>query len=161
MSLAKTFYLLKDAELRVGELYAMIGLSLSITHPDLAELFHDLAGEEQQHARQVEVLRGYFQHSPDSFLETPQAEAILASFVENVDTVRRSFNQGFGKIQPRDILELALDLERSLVERHQTFIFKVSDPRMGKLLESLSLGSNDHILRLERFKAELPASPGG
>ena len=59
MSLAKTFYLLKDAETRAGELYAMIALSVSITQPALAELFNELAGEEHQHARQIEIMRGY------------------------------------------------------------------------------------------------------
>ncbi|MFH2107470.1 MAG: hypothetical protein ABII93_02270 [Chrysiogenia bacterium] len=45
MSLGKTFYLLKNAELRTGELYALIGLSFAIAQPALSELFNDLADE--------------------------------------------------------------------------------------------------------------------
>lgn len=151
MSLAKTFYLLKDAETRAGELYALIGLNVSIAHPALAELFNDLAAEEEQHARQVEMIRGYFQESPDSFLETPEAERVISGFVENLETIRRYVNQQYAALKPADLVSLALDVERQLVERHGAFIFSVSDPQLKRLFESLNLGNAAHIRKLESF----------
>ena len=151
MSLAKTFYLLKDAETRTGELYALIALNVSITQPGLAELFRDLAAEEEQHARQVEMIRGFFKESPDCFLETPEAEAVIASFVENLETIRRFVNQQYASLKPADLVQLALDVERQLVERHRAFIFNVSDPQLKRLFESLNLGNAAHIRRLESF----------
>lgn len=151
MSLAKTFYLLKDAETRTGELYALIGLNVSITQTGLAELFNDLAAEEEQHARQVEMMRGYFQESPDCFLETPEAEAVIASFVENLETIRRYVNQQYAALKPADLIQLALDVERQLVERHGAFIFSVTDPQLKRLFENLNLGNAAHIRRLESF----------
>ena len=35
MSLEKTFYLLKAAETRIAGLYSLIGLSVSVSHPEL------------------------------------------------------------------------------------------------------------------------------
>lgn len=152
MGLAKTFYLLKDAETRTGELYATIGLSVAISHPELADLLNDLGAEEQQHARQVEMTREYFRQSPDAFMETPDAERTIAGFAENLETIRKYFNQNFGKMGPVDVLNLALDIERSLVECHQTFIFKVTDKGIESLFKSLNVGNNEHIRRLEEFK---------
>jgi rubrerythrin len=152
MSLAKTFFLLKDAETRTGELYAMIALSVSVTQPDLADLFNDLAGEEEQHARQVELMRCYFQESPDAFLETPEAERIIAEFMANLDTIKNYFNQHYGSIRPVDLIDLALDVERHLVESHHAFLFNVIDPQLKKLFENLNLGNAAHIRKLENYK---------
>jgi rubrerythrin len=151
VSLAKTFYLLKDAETRTGELYALIGLNVSIAHPDLAELFTDLAAEERQHARQVEMMQGYFRGSPDSFLETPDAERTIVEFVENLETVRGYVNQHHATLKPADLIGLALDIERQLAERHRTFIFNVDDLQLKRLLDSLNRGNAAHIRRLESF----------
>ncbi|HOW44291.1 MAG TPA: hypothetical protein PK919_03855 [Candidatus Aminicenantes bacterium] len=151
MSLAKTFYLLKDAETRTGELYALIALNVSITQPALAELFSDLAAEEEQHARQVDLMRGYFQESPDSFLENPEAERVIAGFVENLETLRGYVNRSQAALKPADLVGLALDVERHLAERHGAFIFNVSDPQLKRLFESLNLGNAAHIRKLESF----------
>jgi rubrerythrin len=151
MSLAKTFYLLKDAETRTGELYAMIGLSVSVTRPDLFDLFSELAEEEEVHARQVEMMRNIFLECQDAFLATPDAERMIAGFVENVDMIKNNFNQRHAQLQPRDLIELALDIENSLVERHRTFIFKVTDLQVTKLFESLNLGNINHINKLRCF----------
>lgn len=151
MSLAKTFYLLKDAETRTGELYALIGLSVSVSRPELADLFNELAEEERQHARQVDLLRGFFQESPEAFLETPEAEMTIADFVQNLQTIRGYFNQHHATMRPADLISLALDVERHLAEKHQTFFFQVTDPQIKKLFESLNLGNAAHIRKLETF----------
>jgi rubrerythrin len=160
MSLAKTFYLLKDAEARTGELYSLIGLSVSITQPALSDLFNELAEEEQLHARQIDLMRNIFLQSQDAFLETPEAEKAIAEFKQNLDMIRDYFNQHFGQMQPADLINLALDIERNLVERHQAFFFHVSDQQVKKLFENLNLGNTAHIRRLEEFKAGGQASPG-
>ena len=151
MSLAKTFYLLKDAETRTGELYALIALNVSITQPALAELFSDLAAEEEQHARQVDLMRGYFQESPDSFLENPEAERVIAGFVENLETLRGYVNRSQAALKPADLVGLAPDVERHLAARHRAFIFNVSDHQLKRLFESLNLGNAAHIRKLESF----------
>jgi rubrerythrin len=159
MGLAKTFYLLKDAETRTGELYATIGLSVAIADPELADLLNDLSAEERQHAQQVEMTREYFLQSPDAFLATPDAERTIAGFVENLATVRNYFNQNFAKMRPADVLDLALDIERNLVECHQTFVFKLTDRGIESLFKSLNVGNNDHIRRLQEFKERQSAAP--
>ncbi|HSQ34981.1 MAG TPA: hypothetical protein VLQ89_03215 [Candidatus Binatia bacterium] len=152
MSLAKTFYLLKDAELRTGELYALIGLSIAVTRPGLSDLFNELAEEEGLHARQVELLRNVFLQSEDVFLENPEAERAIGEFMQNVDMIKNYFNRHYAQLQAADLINLALDIERGLVERHRTFFFQVSDPLIKTLFSSLNLADEAHLRRLESFK---------
>ncbi|MBE0665464.1 MAG: hypothetical protein E4H23_08730 [Chrysiogenales bacterium] len=152
MSLAKTFYLLKNAELRTGELYALIGLSFAIAQPALSELFNDLAEEEKLHARRIELMQSVFLQSEDAFLENPEAERMIGEFLENLDMIRNFFNQHYAQMKPKDLINLALDLERSLVEKHHTFFLQVNDPQSKKFFESLNLGDESHIRKLENFK---------
>jgi hypothetical protein len=151
MSLEKTFYLLKAAEQRIGELYSLIGLSVAVTHPELFDLFSELAEEEKMHEKQIELMHGIFLQSKDAFVENEQAEGLIAKFVENVDTVKKYFNQKHFELKPADLIDLALDLERGLVEQHRTFFLKVIDPQIKNLFESLNLVDKAHIRKLDDF----------
>jgi rubrerythrin len=152
MSLQKTFYLLKAAETRVGELYANMGLSLAVTHPGHYDLFSELAEEEKLHGKQIELMQGIFMQSNDAFVENPEAEQLIAEFVEKVDTVSQYFAQKNTELTPADMIHLALDLERNLVEKHRTFFLEVTDPQIKQLFESLNLVDKAHILKLEEFR---------
>ena len=152
MSLEKTFYLLKAAETRLGELYAMIGLSVSISHPAVSDLFNELADEEKMHCRQIELMQNVFLQSKDAFAENPEAEQLISEFVQNVETVQHYFNQKHQELQVSDLLNLARDLEANLVEKHRTFFMKVNDPQVKKLFESLNLTDQSHLRKLEDFQ---------
>jgi rubrerythrin len=152
MALAKTFYMLKDAELRTGELYATIGLSMSIAHPGLSDLFNELAEEENVHAQQVEMMRAIFLDSKDAFLENPEAEKTIAEFLQNLDMIKAYFNRHHAQMQPRDLLNLAIDLERHLVDNHSTFFIKIMDESVKKLFANLNSGNEEHIRKLEHYK---------
>jgi rubrerythrin len=151
MSLAKTFYLLKNAELQAGELYAMIGLSISITQPELADLFNDLAREEELHARQIVLMQSLFLESQESFLQDPETEILIAEFIQKLEGARDYFNRHFAEIKPSDLIDLAMGLERDLVEKHRMFFIKVADPQIKSLLENLNLADLNHIRKLEDF----------
>ena len=152
MSLAKTFYLLKNAELQTGELYTMIGLSVAITQPELSELFNDLAKEEELHARQIVLMQSLFLESQESFLQDPETEKMIAEFMQKLEAARDYFNRDFAEIKPRDLIGLAMDLERNLVEKHRMFFMKVADPQIKNLLENLNLADLTHIRKLEDFQ---------
>jgi len=154
MSLEKTFYLLKAAETRVGELYSLMGLSVSISHPALFNLFTELAEEEKMHGKQIELMQNIFMQSNDGFAENPEAEMLIAEFVQNVDTVKQYFNQKHQELKVIDLLDLARNLECSLVEKHRTFFLEVSDPQIKKLFESLNFADESHIRKLETFQSE-------
>jgi len=152
MSLEKTFYLLKAAEARIGDLYSRIGLSVSISNPALFDLFTELAEEEKMHYKQIELMQNIFLQSKDAFAETPDAEKLISEFVQNVDTVLSYFNQKHQELKTSDLLNLAHDLEIMLVEKHRTFFLQVNDPQIKKLFENLNLGNEAHIRKLENFK---------
>jgi rubrerythrin len=154
MSLAKTFYMLKDAELRTGEVYATIGLSLAISRPELSDLFNSMAEEEKLHARQVEMMRNIFLDSKDAFLEEAEAEKTLADFLQNLEMVRSYFNRHHAAMLPRDLINLALDLERHLVESHDVFFIKITDESVKNLFASLNSGNEAHIQKLATFLAD-------
>jgi hypothetical protein len=160
MSLEKTFYLLKAAEARVGELYSLMGLSVSISHPALFDLFSELAKEEKMHGKQVELMQNIFLQSKDGFAENPEAEKLIAEFVQNIETVRSYFNRKHQELTPSDLLNLAHDLETSLVEKHRTFFMQVSDPQIKALFASLNLADESHIRKLEAFQPGSNPIPG-
>jgi rubrerythrin len=151
VSAQKIFYLLKDAELRAGELYALIGLSVAVAHPGLADLFNELAEEEKLHARQVELLQGMAQGGDDLFSERPDAEAQLRDFLQNLAMMRGHFQQHHAQMKPADLIHLALELERHLVERHGALFIASRDPQVKALFRSLNLGDAAHIRKLESF----------
>lgn len=151
MSLEKTFYLLKAAETRLGELYADMGLSIAVTHPGHYDLFSELAEEEKMHCRQIELMQSIFMQSKDAFVENPEAERFISEFMEKVGTVARFFAQKNKELTPADMIRLALDLENNLVEKHRTFFLKVTDPQIKKLFESLNLVDEAHVRKLENF----------
>jgi rubrerythrin len=154
VSAQKLFYLLKDAELRAGELYALIGLSVSVAHPALSDLFNELAEEETLHARQIELLQGMAQGNDDLFSEHPDAEAQLQDFMQNLAMMHGHFQQHHAQMKPMDLVHLALDLERHLVERHGALFIASRDPQVKALFQSLNLGDAAHIRKLESFSLD-------
>ena len=151
MSLAKVFYLLKDAELRTSEAYAAIGLSLAITQTRLSDLFNELAAEEKLHARQVELMRNIFLDSKDAFLDDPEAEKAIGSYLRNLESIRRDVTRDFAQMQPEELINIALDVERHLVESHNTFFIQITDESVKKLFASLNSGNEAHIQKLETY----------
>jgi len=152
MSLEKTFYLLKAAEAHMGDLYSLMGLSVSVSFPELYDLFTELAEEEKMHGKQIELMQNIFMQSNDGFTENPEAERIISEFVQNADTAKKYFNQKHFELKPADLVALALDLEHNLVEQHRTFFMKVTDPQTNKLFDSLRLADQAHIRKLEDFQ---------
>ncbi len=154
MALAKTFYLLKNAELQAGELYTMIGLSVAIIHPELSDLFNDLAKEEELHARQIVLMQNLFLESEESFLQEPETERLIEEFMKKLEATRDYFNQHYAELKPRDLIALAMDLELNLIEKHRMFFLKVADPQIKSLLENLNLADASHIKKLHEFPLE-------
>jgi len=66
--------------------------------------------------------------------------------------VKHYFNKKHQELKVTDLLNLARDLESSLVEKHRTFFIKVMDPQIGKLLESLNLSDESNLRKLEDFQ---------
>jgi hypothetical protein len=97
------------------------------------------------------MMQGCFQGSPDTFLETPDAERTIVEFVENLETVRGYVNRHHATLKPADLIGLALDIERQLAEKHNTFLFTVTDLQLKRLFENLNLGNAAHVQRLESF----------
>jgi len=149
MSLEKTFYLLKTVETNTAELYALIGLSLSVSQPALSYLFMELSGEEKMHCKQIELMQNIFMQGKDAFAENPGTEKMVADFLQLIQKSEKYFNEKNQELKPADLINLALDLERNLVEKHRTFFMNVNDPQIKQLFASLNLADEAHIRKLE------------
>jgi hypothetical protein len=149
MSLEKTFYLLKTAETETAELYAQIGLSISISRPIVSDMFMELCAEEKMHCKQIELMQNIFLQSKDAFVENPETETMVADFLQLLQKTKKYFNERHQDLKPADLISLALDLERNLVEKHHTFFMNVIDPQMKQLFASLNLADEGHIHKLE------------
>jgi rubrerythrin len=149
LSLERTFYQAKAAEVQISNLYNLISLSVSISQPALSDLFKELADEEMMHAKQIELLQSVFQQAKERFTETPRSESIIADFLQNVETAKRYFNQKHLELKPSDLIGLAIDLEHDLLEKHNTFFMNVDDPQIKQLFASLNLADEAHIRKLE------------
>ena len=151
MSLEKTFYLLKAVETNAAELYTLIGLSISVSQPTLSDLFMELSAEEKMHCTQIELIQNIFLQSKDAFVENPEAEKMIADFLQLLQKTEKYFNEKHQELKPTDLINLALDLERNLVEKHRTFFMNVIDPQIKQLFASLNLADEAHIRKLENY----------
>lgn len=151
MSLEKTFYLLKAVETNAAELYTLIGLSIAVSQPTLSDLFMELSAEEKMHCKQIELIQNIFLQSKDAFVENPEAEKMIADFLQLLQKTEKYFNEKHQELKPTDLINLALDLERNLVEKHRTFFMNVIDPQIKQLFASLNLADEAHIRKLENY----------
>lgn len=151
MSAEKILYQLKNAELRAGELYSLIGLSQSIARPELSDLFNELAEEEKLHAREIELLQSLVQQSSDAFLQTTEAEQLIGEFLRSLDMLRAHFNQHHESLLPVDLIHMGLDIEQHMVETHGRFFVGVLDETSRRLFQNLNMRDAAHIRKLESF----------
>ena len=66
--------------------------------------------------------------------------------------IQNYFNRHHAQMQPRDLINLALDLERHLVEKHQTFFYKDQDDSSQETLRKPQPGNEAHIRKLETYQ---------
>jgi len=148
MSLEKMFYLLKAAESEAAEFYDRIRLDLAVKNPYLSDFFAELAQDERMHEKQVVLLQSIFLGARDAFLEKAGAQAQMEAYLEFFAGVRRRYDREWEGLDAKGLLELARELEESLLEKHRVFFLEVTDPQVQQLLSSLNLADEYHLKRI-------------
>jgi len=152
MSIAKTFYSLKDAENRTSELYSLISLNTSLKYPELSILFENLAEDEKLHAKQIDMMRRLFVETEDTFVSDPKTDQMIDAYPSFIEDFKKYFLLNFEKMNVGDILNIAIETENNLVEKHRQLFIQTIDPGIKKLFESLNFGDLEHLKRLQNFE---------
>lgn len=155
ISIERCFYLLKKAEQESEKLYTAISLNSSLRFPDLSGFFSILAEEEKTHARFFDMIHTYYQNADTLFFEEPDAERTLEEFLQFVEKQREFFLSHFERLTQLEIIDIARQIEDNLAEKHHFFAIRVLDEKMKKFLESLLLGDNDHLSKIENFSTRV------
>jgi hypothetical protein len=129
--------LLITAENRCAELYA----SFADTLAENRELWEKMAGEEKRHAAVLQALSGKIAAGEASFGEGNMRADAMRRFLEYVDVMAREASGG--NITPERALGIAVDIERSYVERRVLDHFEGDTPGVAQALK---------VLREESFR---------
>jgi hypothetical protein len=151
MSIAKTFYSLKDAETRTADLYLLISLNTSLKYPELSNLYESLAEDEKLHARQIEMMRQIFAEAEDAFVSDPKTDQMIGAYLIFIEDFKKYFLLNFEKMNAGDILDIAIETENNLVEKHHRLLIQTIDPGIKRLFESLNFWDLEHLKKLQNF----------
>jgi hypothetical protein len=129
---------MEESETVTAEIYA----HFADQFPGQAEFWRRLAGEEQLHARWLRELReraerGQIGLSPQA-IDREQADLCLAAAkIRRVELTRR-------QLSLREALQLALDLEKSILEQNPWRVFEGSGERSCELIELMQSHTARH-----------------
>lgn len=144
--------LLIAAETRCAELYALFASTLDGNR----ELWEKMATEEKRHAAVLQALDGKIANGEASFGEGSMRADAMKQFLDYVDIMAREATGG--KITPERALGIAVDIERSYVERKVLNHFEGDTPAVAHALtvlrdESFRHASEAEIAWLEARRA--------
>ena len=151
MSITRTFYSLKDAENRTAELYSLISLNTSLKYPELSNLFESLMEDEKLHAKQIDMMQQIFTETKDAFISDPKTDQMIGNFPNFIEDFKKYFLLNFETMNVGDILNIAIETENNLVEKHRQLFIQTIDPGIKRLFESLNFGDLEHLKKLQNF----------
>ncbi len=152
MSIAKTFYSLKDAETRTAELYSLISLNTSLKYPELSTLFESLVEDEKLHAKQIDMMQQIFAETKDAFVSDPKTDLVIADYPKFIEDFKKYFLRNFETMNVGDILNIAIETENHLVEKHRQLLIQTFDPGLKKLFENLNSWDMEHLKKIQNFE---------
>ncbi len=157
ISIDLVIHLLKQAEKDTADFYDTIALDSLLRFPELSALFSSLAEEEIIHLRIVEMAQVYQKSDNAAFVENHDAQLEIRAFLEFVAERKKAFLDFSPRLTEKDILMMAEEIEKHLVERHRNMLLAASDPVLCSLLDNLSQADQQHLERLNSFlKKVLP-----
>lgn len=135
--------LLITAETRCAELYALFADTLG----ENRNLWEKMAVEEKRHAAVLQALGGKIASGEASFGEGDMRADAMKKFLDYVDIMAREATGG--KITPERALGIAVDIERSYVERKVLNHFEGDTPAVAQALTVLRDESFRHASEAE------------
>jgi len=132
-----------EFERTIGSLYAAFADGL----PEHREFWEALSAEEEQHASWIE---GFSDLGEAGVAKISAFTLSMREIDEGIDFVKKelgkAMQQSFGNDRALDV---ALLVERSILERKYYSVVRDPTDAVAKLLASLEDGTREHLLRLE------------
>jgi rubrerythrin len=151
MALLTLISKLKEIEQRAAELYLLVCQEVSHRDPRLGQLFQALSEEERVHEKQVEMAINIFREAHDTFSEQPEALDQIGKVLGKITEKEREFKANHEAMSPAAILQMAIEVEENMEERHQTFYLNVHDDQIKALLQSLRNADHAHSQKLKQY----------
>jgi protein-arginine kinase activator protein McsA len=134
--------LFEENELQVGRLYELY----SQKFPEHESFWHDLSMEESEHVASIQAMQ--IIESDNLIQESKFTRGVLkyvADFVkEKIQEAQKK------KITHPEALEIALRIERSIIEKKCFDFFIPTDKKLESILKKLNQETESHIGRLQK-----------
>lgn len=147
--------ILQEVENQVGDFYIQIYNKISDEYPALALLFKDLADEEREHAKKIEMMRQNKQDTSGFMDEKDDAIHIVEKVLAKIKNHRTAFQENPERFSPGELLELAIDMETEMEMRHYSFYTEVKNENLKKLFNHLVVSDQGHKEILDNNRRKL------
>jgi len=147
-------YKLKETERQAGDFYQTIHQKIKFQEPQLAELFKRMANDERIHEKQVEMAIAIYKEAPDQFSPQPDAIILIDNVLQKIQDSSVRFQQEYLTLTPAEILDMAVEIEVDMEERHQSFYLKIKDSHLGALFRNILDADSTHIALLKKHIQE-------
>ncbi len=136
--------ILKELELKIAELYS----SCSGHFPKLKEFWSELEREEKKHAKYIQNMLEVYLQNPADFIEARPFNIIAVKTVikgveENIVNIENN------KIDQLRALNIALDIEKSLLEAKFMEYLKTDDARYNNYMKGIAGETFQHRKKIE------------
>lgn len=141
--------LLQRYELTIATLYETFAVIL----PSSRDVWLHYAKEEHLHAKWIQELHV---HLKDEKISFEQSRATTQSIKISIEYIETQIKKATGaKIGLEQALNIALDIEQSLLESTFLKVFKLRGPKAEKIRSRLFEATQSHIKRLREWKMEI------
>lgn len=127
-------------EVLTGEIYRKLA-AVRTYSPRVRETFEILAGEERDHARQIDLVRQTADHELRA-VAMVSAEK-LDEALDDAERLHREVVQT--RLDEEKALRLAVALEQKFVGVHAGKVLHFDNPRLEALFDQLGRADNDHL----------------
>jgi len=151
ISIETIIRLLQIAEKETSDFYSTVALNTVLKFPELSELFSDLAADELLHLKMLEMAQSYQQADENSFKSAANSRDQIRFFLDSLAEKKKAYLQYADRLTMTDIIQMAMEIEKSLVERHRDILLTTTNHGLRSLLENLYQADQDHLRRLTDF----------
>ncbi|CAB1065826.1 hypothetical protein D1BOALGB6SA_10625 [Olavius sp. associated proteobacterium Delta 1] len=141
--------LLQKYELSIAALYETFATILPLTRNE----WSNYAGEERLHAKWINVLHGYLKDEKISFEQTKMASQAITTSIDFIE--RQIQNALESKIDLKQALVFAIDIEESLLESAFLKVFKLNGAKAKKIQARLIEATEAHKNRLIEWQKRI------
>ena len=132
-----------ELELLAGTLYGIFAEK----YPEHREFWEAISDEEQHHADILRVLGEKMESGEVLFVEGKSRTSALKTFIDYLkQTIAKSRKEDFPMAKA---LSIALDIEKSVLEKNALDHFHGDSPEVADTLEKLKSETVDHARRIE------------